>query len=205
MRILFRARLWILLERILSKPLLASFIVGISIVGVNATAQKYFEGKSYLVHLTYCWNVHPLLFFSKVGPPFIIPLLVTSVAKMIQAKASESYFMEDAIPAIFVALISEPEMHQLDRQIPSKINPSYENFFPVEVTEPILPERFWKEPSQRDIYFQELLKRKKVEGLEAEFVDESGHPWRGLIFTNCKPQKQDLKIQGMVFRLVPES
>jgi hypothetical protein len=174
-------------------------------VGVNAVAQQYFEGKSYLVHLTYCWNVHPLLFFSKVGPPFIIPLLVTSVAKMIQAKASESYFMEDAIPAIFIAMIPELEIHRLDHQVPSKINPSYEHFFPVETMEPILPERFWKDPSQREVYFQELLKRKKVEGLKAEFVDKSGNPWQGLIFTNCKQQKENLKVQGMIFRQVAES
>lgn len=194
--------LWILLERVLGKPLLASFVVGVNIIAFNALAELYFKELSYFTYLISCWDVHPLLFLSKIGPPFLIPFMVTSAARIIQRKTSEFNLLEDAIPAIFMALIPQDETHNIHHQAPSKVNPSYKKYFPEKGTisdqEVILPARYWKDPSKRESFFKELSNNEFIEGFKAEFVTTSGTEWKGIIFSQFKQLDNNVKVQGMV-------
>jgi len=75
-------------ERIGVKPILASLLVGGSIIGFNALALSYFRNINDMSRLIYDWQIHPLLFFPQVGPPLFIPFFITSVARITGKKST---------------------------------------------------------------------------------------------------------------------
>jgi len=147
---------WFFLEKIVSKPLIASMLVGSSIIGMNAFARWFFEDTNFFTDLMFSWQINPLLFFSKMGPPFLVPLLITSIARKMQLKINELRFMENAIPSMFLVIIPKDKLNQISQQNVYKVNTSYRLYFPLLNTnldqETILPERFWKHSTQRESF-----------------------------------------------------
>lgn len=195
-------RFWSLMSHILGRPILASFIVGTAILSLNAVSLWYYEGMGYLEFLKHCYRLSFMLSLSKVGPPYLIPFLVTTAGQVLQRKRSEMDFMEDAIPAMFIITLPKNELARVEETPPEKVNPAYVELFGIgEVPiKPgaLLPERCWVEPHQRGKYFAQLLETREVAGFKAKFIDRDGTIWSGSIFSRCKEERKELKIQGIV-------
>lgn len=84
MRQKIKLKLWVTIERIIGRPFLASFVVGLSIIGLNALAQNLFDDYSYWESLQHAYQIHILLFLSKIIPPFLVPFIVTTFAGKIK-------------------------------------------------------------------------------------------------------------------------
>ncbi len=198
----YKIRFWSLMGHILGRPILASFIVGTAILSLNAVSIWYYEGVNYIEFLSHCYQINFLLFLSKIGPPYLIPLLVTTAAKHLERKNNTLKFMEDALPAIFVINIPLTELFTLPNRVPNRANLAYMVLFESTTTtgpkEPLLPERFWEDPSERKMYFDTLLQTGIVEGMETNFLTSTGNIWSGKIYSQCKKGQKYAKIQGMV-------
>ena len=190
------------MSHILGRPLLASFIVGTAIISLNAIALWYYEGIRYLEFLKHCYQLNFLLFLSKVGPPYLIPFLVTTAGRALQRKSNEMDFMEDAIPAMFIITLPKGDLARVAETPPEKINPAYRELFGTgevpDTPEALLPARCWEHPDQRDQYFEQLLKVEEVHGFKTNFVDRNGRVWSGSIFSRCREVRNKLKIQGII-------
>jgi hypothetical protein len=187
---------------VVSQPILASLVVGFSILGLNGIAGWYYEGNNYLAQLEQCFQIHVLYFFSKVGPPFVVPLVVSVVTRRLRDQASDYRFMEDAIPAMFLVDIPSRKAPRLPEAAVTKTNPSYTALFPLSsaghLPEPALPPRYWREPSQRAAYFERLERDGTVAGMKADFVAPDGSVWHGRIYSRCVSHGKRLKVQGVI-------
>ena len=111
-------------ERIGVKPILASLLVGGSIIGFNALALSYFRNINDMSRLIYDWQIHPLLFFPQVGPPLFIPFFYHFCCPNNREKINEYNYMDDAISAMFLTCIPQSKIHLINHQIPTKVNQS---------------------------------------------------------------------------------
>jgi len=190
------------MNHVLGRPILASFIVGTAILSLNAVALWYYEGLRYLEYLRHYYRLNILLFLSKVGPPYLIPFLVTTAGRVLQHKSGEMDFMEEAFPAMFIVTLPKGELAQVEARPPEKVNPAYRELFGTgdepDKLEALLPTRCWEQPDHRRKYFEELMKVKEVHGFKSNFIGREGKVWSGSIFSRCKEGRKKLKIQGII-------
>ena len=142
-----------LIEFIVSRPPLATLVVGSSILLLNwlirSTAETY-ASLGYLLFLV----------------PFIPPFFITRTAKRINSYRAELDFIADAEPVIYVGYPLHPDLDSLMNTLPLAVSNSAGRYLGIErshlLQHPILPElRF--SPQERRKVFEKLLQTEPEE------------------------------------------
>jgi len=129
-----------LLENTISNPLMATFMVGFSILILL-----------YLIHLGSA-NFSPVGYLKYITP-FLPPFVITRTARRIALRRGEHDFVKDEGPYIFITYPDEASTEALSRVQPEMISDSAQEHLNIPIDwvmkMEVLPESFFSEPSDR--------------------------------------------------------